>query len=164
MSTLPTTVQERITLPATVRGVRAEGGGPPTAAELIAMLRHRTVLIILLFVLFAVLAVGGFASWWVYLPGYRTESLIECISNIPEAELTLEQQRLRRDEHEAFVMTQALLLKSPGILGEALKVTAVRETNWYQRVDPNEHLLELTEELAAAPVRGTNFLRVVNTH
>lgn len=124
------------------------------------MLRHRTVLIVLLFVLFAGLAVGGFASWWVYFPGYRTESLIECISNIPEAELTLEQRRLRRDEHEAFVMTQALLLKSPSILGEALKVTAVRETDWYQSVDPNEHLLELTEELAAAPVRGTNFLRV----
>jgi capsular exopolysaccharide synthesis family protein len=118
------------------------------------------VLIVVLFILLGGLAGGGYAVWWLYFPGYRGESLIECISDIPEAQLTMEQQRLAREDYEAFVMTQAMLLKSPGILGEALKVTAVRETDWYKSVRPDEHLLELIEELSAAPVRGTNFLRV----
>lgn len=165
MTTLPTTVQERITLPAAYGG-GAGGGGPTTAADLIAMLRRRLVLIVVLFLLFTALAVGGFVIWWVYFPGYRSESLIECISDIPHAELTPEQQRLRQDEHERFVMTQARLLKSPTILGEALKLTAVRETDWWHSIQqrrwkkPDQHLIDLTEDLSAAPVRGTNFLRV----
>lgn len=155
MSTIATTVPEQINAAA------AElPGGPPTTAELWGMLRRRLVLVVTMFVLLSILVVGGFVAWWVYFPGYRSEALIECISNIPDAELTLEQQRLRQDEHERFVMTQAVLLKSPSILGEALKVTSVRQTHWFQRVDPQDRLLELTDDLVASPVRGTNFLRV----
>ena len=137
-------------------------GGPPTLGDILAMLRRRLVMVVVLFFLFSGLAIGGFASWWLYFPGYLAESLIECISNIPETELTLDQQRLQQDEHERFVRTQALLLKSPGILGEALKVNAVRETGWYElaRAGNKEPLIELDEALSAAPVRGTNFLRV----
>ena len=127
------------------------------------MLRRRMVLCVFLFVLFSGLGVGGFVVWWVYFPGYQSESLIECISNIPETDLSLvEQQRLRQDEHERFVRTQALLVTSPKILGEALKITEVRETKWYKDVlrRNREPLLELKEQLAAGPVRGTNFLRV----
>jgi capsular exopolysaccharide synthesis family protein len=160
MTTLPTTVQETITLPVTAQGAGGEAG-PPGAADILAMVRRRIVLAIVLSLFFIALSVGGFVAWWVYFPGYQSEALIECISNIPDAEMTVEQQRLRQDEHERFVMTQAMLLKSPGILGEALKVTAVHETGWYNSVDPDEHLLELTEQLKAAPMRGTNFLRVL---
>ncbi|MCH8967260.1 MAG: polysaccharide biosynthesis tyrosine autokinase, partial [Planctomycetes bacterium] len=88
------------------------------------------------------------------------ECLIECISNIPQTQLSFEQERLRQEEHERFVLTQALILKSSIILGDALKLTAVRETGWYQSVREGGQLLELTDELMAAPVRGTNFLRV----
>ncbi len=154
-------------MPPSARGAGGDsGGGPPTAADIIAMLRRRVVLIVVLFVLFTAVAIGGFASWWVYLPGYRSESLIECISNIPPAELSPEQERLRQDEHERFVLTQARLLKSPTILGNALRMTAVRETQWWQRTQqrrwkkPDQHLIELIDDLNAAPVRGTNFLRV----
>jgi capsular exopolysaccharide synthesis family protein len=168
MTTVSSTVQERIALPGSVRGVGGEGGGSPTAADLITMLRRRTLLIVVLFALFASLAVGGFAIWWVFAPGYRSEALIECISNIPRAELTPEQERLRQDEHERFVLTQARLLTSPTILGEALKVTAVRETKWWKSIKqrwswskkPGRHLIALTDDLHAAPMRGTNFLRV----
>lgn len=160
MTTLPTTVQERITQPLAMRGGGPDRSGPPTATEILAMLRRRAVLITALFFVLSAVATGGFAVWWIYFPGYRAEALVECISNIPEAELTVEQQRLNKDEHERFVMTQAMFLKSPRILEEALKITAVRETHWYRRVAPGEHMIELTEDLRAAPVRGTNFLRV----
>jgi polysaccharide biosynthesis transport protein len=158
MTVVPT-IQERIVLPATARG---DAAGTLSASEVWAMLRRRTVLIVTLSILFSGLAIGGLIAWIVYFPGYRSESLIECISNIPETDLTLEQQRLRQDEHERFVRTQALLIKSPGVLGEALKLTSVRETGWFRRVGERgrEPLLALTEDLAAAPVRGTNFLSV----
>lgn len=164
MSTLPTTILDQSASPGSVRG--GEGVAPPTVTELLGMLRRRTLLVIVLFLLFAAAVVGGFVVWWMYFPGYESESLIECISNIPHAELTPEQQRLRQDEHERFVLTQARLIKSPTILEEALKLTAVRETEWWKLTEgrrwkqPAEHLIALTAELRASPVRGTNFLRV----
>lgn len=163
MTTLPTTYQDRITMVGGSRAMGSDSGpGGLTASDVLGMLRRRVVLIFLLFVLFSALVIGGFLLWWFRFPGYRSESLIECISNIPETEITVEQQRLREDEHERFVQTQALLLKSPTILAETLKVTAVRETDWYKDVVArgDEPLLELDEDLGAAPVRGTNFLRV----
>lgn len=152
--------------PHLVQGVRGEGGTALTAGDLFAMLRRRAVLIIVLFVFFSALAVGGFVLWWKWFPGFQSEALIECISNIPQAELTPEQDRLRQDEHDRFVLTQARLLKSPMILREALKLTVVRETEWWKSIErrgwkrADEHLIELIDELTAAPVRGTNFLRV----
>ncbi len=151
-------------LPARARMLAGESGsgGGPTAGDIASMLRRRMVLITVLFIFFSALAMGGFLLWWFVYPGYRSESLIECISNIPESELTLEQQRLKEDEHQRFVQTQALLLKSPTILSEALKVNAVRETQWYKSVTDRkkEPMLELTDDLNAGPVRGTNYLKV----
>jgi len=158
------TIPERLPVPAASRPRRAELAASValTASDIWAMIRRRMVLIVFLSFFFSALAIGGLAAWWIYWPGYRSECLIECISNIPETDLTLEQQRLRQDEHERFVRTQALLMKSPSILGEALKVTAVRETGWFKDVQSRgrEPLLELTDQLSAAPLRGTNFLSV----
>ncbi|MBI4719377.1 MAG: polysaccharide biosynthesis tyrosine autokinase [Planctomycetes bacterium] len=140
-----------------------EAGGPPTLGEIVAMLRRRTVLIVALFALLCAATISVFLVWRVYFPGYRAECLIECISNIPDTELTAELERLKQEEHERFVMTQSLLIKSPGTLGEALKLNTVRETQWYKAVKSNDHLLQLTDDLSAVPVRGTNFLRVAMT-
>jgi len=164
MTTAPT-IQERIIVPATPTAASRETGAPPSATEIWGMLRRRSVLIVMLSILFIALSIGGLALWWIYLPGYESESLIECISNIPETDLSLDQQRLRQDEHERFVRTQALLMTSPSILGEALKITAVRETDWFKNVQrrKDEPLLELTDDLRSSPVRGTNFLIVSMT-
>lgn len=160
MTTYPVTAGEHIALPSQGRLPGLESGGGPTPGELLAMLRRRTVMVVVLFLLFSAMVAGGFAVWWVYFPGYEASSLVECVTDIPETELTTDRERLQQEEHERFVRTQALLLKSPAILGEALKVTAVRETDWYRAIPVGEHLLELDEELSAAPVRATNFLRV----
>ncbi len=132
-----------------------------TPGDILAMLRRRAVLAALLTLLFAGLLLGGFFVWWRYFPGYRAECLIECVSNAPKESLTLEHKRLLEEEHERFVATQALLLKSPSILEQALRLNAVRETKWYKSNSKDMNpLIELTEDLVAAPVRGTNFLRV----
>jgi capsular exopolysaccharide synthesis family protein len=160
MTTLPTTVPEGTALPYAMP--EGEPLAPPTAGDVLRMLRRRQVLIVVLSILFSALTVGGFAAWWLYLPGYTSECLIECVSNIPDTGLTAEQERLRADEHERFVRTQATLLASPTILSEALKVNAVRETDWFKRVLAwkDEPLIELNEDLSVSPVRGTNFIRV----
>ena len=170
MTTLPSTIQDRIALPAMPRPLPPEAGlGGLTATDILAMLRRRVVLIFFLFILFSAMAVGGFVLWWFKFPGYRSESLIECITNIPETEISLEQQRMREDEHDRFVQTQAMLLKSPSILFSTLQVNAVRDTEWYKSIESHnksgawrkkEPLLELDEDLTASPVRGTNFLLV----
>ena len=160
MTTLPSTVQERFALPAGAGGRGSEGGAGMTVADVLGILRRRLVLIVILFTLLSALVVGGFIVWWVYFPLYRAESLIECITNVPEAELSVAPERLREDEHERFVQTQAVMLKSPDVLIATLGLRAVQETKWYQAIPTGEHLLALTDELVAGPVRGTNFLRV----
>lgn len=160
MTTLPSTVQERFALPAGAGGKGSEGGTTMTAADVMGILRRRLVLIVILFTLLSALVVGGFIVWWSYFPLYRAESLIECITNVPESELSVAPERLREDEHERFVQTQAVMLKSPSVLTAALGLRAVQDTNWYKKIDPGEYLLELTDDLVAGPVRGTNFLRV----
>ena len=170
MTTLPSTIQDRIALPASPRSAPLQAGpGGLTATDILTMLRRRMLLIFVLSFLFSAMVVGGFLLWWFKFPGYRSESLIECITNIPETEISLEQQRMREDEHERFVQTQAMMLKSPNILAETLKVSAVRETGWFKDIEASnkpgswrkkEPLLELDKDLTAAPVRGTNFLLV----
>jgi len=152
-------------MPLSVRdaAAAADSGPAPTPSEIAAMLRRRALMITLLFLLFSGAVVGGFVLLWTYFPGFQSECLIECISNIPQTQLDFtEEQRLAEDEHERFVQTQALLLKSQRILGEALKVNAVKETTWYKQVlaQKDEPLLRLEDDLSAAAVRGTNFLRV----
>lgn len=158
-----TTATAIASAPSTLSAVRSgDAAAAPTASELWGMIRRRMVLCVALTMLFGALAVSGFFFWWYNFPGYRSECLIECVTNLPEAELSVEQQRLRQDEYERFVRTQATLLKSPSILGEALKISAVRETKWFDNVRQRgrEPLLDLTEDLVAAPLRGTNLLRV----
>jgi len=160
MTNIPVTIQERIALPAGTGGRPREGVSAITATDILAMLRRRTVLIVVLFFIFSVLAMGGFVAKWSYFPLYRAEAMIECISNVPQSELSVQQERLRKDEHERFVLSQAIFLKSPSVLNSALKMTAVKDTNWYKSVAEGEHRLELEEELSAGPIRGTNYLRV----
>lgn len=162
MTTAAETFDEQLGLPPVSGGDTAAAGGAPTIGDIMSMLRRRLVMIVVSALLFNLIWLGGFAVWWVYFPGYLGESLIELISNVPATQLSLDQQQLKQDEHERFVRTQALLMKSPSILGEALKVNTVRETGWFSRVVAMgwEPLLELDEDLSAAAVRGTNFLRV----
>ena len=166
MTTFSTTVQEPVSLPAPRPGAGGDPAPAMSAGDIVAMLRRRMLLIVILFIFLSGLAGGGFAAWWYYFPGYRAECLIECISNLPETELSLEQDRLRQEEYQRFVQTQARLLKSPRILGEALKVTEVRETEWWKSIEgrttkrPGQHLISLTDDLSAAPERGSDLLRV----
>lgn len=169
MTTAATTARDPLELAEPVRSEFGHFDTALTPGDITAMLRRRLLLIAGLFVLFAACSVGGFLVWRTYFPGYRAECLIECVSNRPDTELTVEQQYLRKEEYERFVQTQAMLLKSPATLGDSLKVTAVRETQWWKSINErtsrqaDQHLIELTKELHAAPVRGTSFLRVSMT-
>ncbi len=160
MSLAPGTVYDQSDMTPDYEGESSGRVPMLTAGDVVSMLRRRTLLIFLLTIFFSLLAIGGFAIAWIYFPGFRSDCLIECISNIPETELSTGQDVPREEEHARFVMSQAVLPKSPTVLSETLKVSAVRETNWFKSIEANEHLLRLTEQLGAAPVRGTNFIRV----
>ena len=134
MTTLSSSVEEAMMLPGPSSQGDGQAGAGPSAGEIFAMLHRRLVLIVVLFLLFSGMSVGGFWVWWTYFPGFSAECLIECISNVPEMGVNPEQQQLRQEEHDRFVMTQALALKGRPILEEALKVAAVRETFWFKSI------------------------------
>jgi capsular exopolysaccharide synthesis family protein len=160
MTTVPATIQERLSLPPSSRARGAEGAASLTASDIISMLRRRVVLIAILFLLLSAMAVGAFFLAYTKFPKYSAESLIECISNIPETELQIVGTRPNAAEHERFVLSEATFLKSPRILQAALAVTEVRDTAWYKSVKEGEHLRELEDALNVGPIRGTNYLRV----
>ena len=160
MTTLPSTVSERVALPAGVSARGGEGSAGLTAGDILSILRRRMVLIAVLFTLFSAMVVGGFVVWWVYFPSYQATAFIECVTNVPEAQLEVAPERLRDDEFERFVATQAARIVHPAILREALALKEVQETDYYKSIPTGEHLTELTDDLVAAPQRGTNFLKV----
>lgn len=160
MTTIPTTVQERVALPLTGMAPSAQGGPTLTAGELFAILRRRIVLIVVLAIVFSGLAVGGFFLWWFEYPSYRSEAYVECVSDRPDVKWDVEGGQLNKDEHDRFVQTQAVLLKSPRILNAVLSLATVRNTTWFQTTEQDRREKELEDTLVATPVRGTNILKV----
>jgi capsular polysaccharide biosynthesis protein len=161
MTTPPTTVQERIALPPSGSGGSAGGSSAMTAGDILGILRRRIVLIVLLSILFGSMAIGGFYLWWQYFPSYRAEALILCVTDQPETELQVAPERLRQDEYERFVQTQAMLVKNPEVLRGALQRTALRETEWFKKIPEGEHQLALENQLRSFAIRNTNFFTVV---
>ena len=160
MTTIPTTIQEHVPLP-------ASGGAPPAAAraitpgDIVAMLKQRLITIIALSLLFGAVGVGLFFLAYVKFPRYAADALIECISDAPARPLSVEQLKMADDPYARFVRSQALFIKSYPILSAVLKDPVVRATNWFRNeVDTGEHLLELEERLGCSPIRETNYIRV----
>ncbi|MFQ5413035.1 MAG: polysaccharide biosynthesis tyrosine autokinase [Phycisphaerae bacterium] len=160
MTTSPPTVHERVGLPGPPGGRGGDTAAAPTMADILAMLRRRAVLVVTLFIVLAALAVAGFVVWWRYFPLYRAQAFIECVSNLPRSGLELIPERLAEQEYERFIQTQALRIKSPAILQLALQAPAVRETDWFKAIPKDKILRELTNQLAASPVRKSNMLQV----
>ncbi len=156
MTTLPSTVQERIALPAVAATSTA-----PTPGELLGIIRRRAVLIAVLFFFFGGLAGGGFYTWWTYFPKYKSTGLIELITNQPQSELSVETGRLPEREQDRFLTTQSYVVKSPEILNSVVQDDDVRKTKWYTAIPSwKQPLLVLTDELVSAPLRGTSFLSI----
>ncbi|HUU83253.1 MAG TPA: polysaccharide biosynthesis tyrosine autokinase [Phycisphaerae bacterium] len=159
MTTLPATVQERIPLPATGTPAASTGAGV-TAGDVLAMLRRRAVMIILLWLPFSMVAVGLFFLVYIYFPTYMADAWVECLSDQPKAGQQLIQQALAKDLHERFINSQAQLITSSEVLNAALKTPEVRGTAWFRELDPQERFLALQETIGAGAMKNTNYLRV----
>ncbi|MCH7812955.1 MAG: hypothetical protein IID40_02935, partial [Planctomycetes bacterium] len=160
MTTLPATIQERIPLPEGAAPQEATVGITPR--DVLAMLRRRMIMIILLWLLFSIVAVGVFFMFYVYFPTYRSEALIECISGRPDQAEPLVQETVLKDEHTRFINSQAALIKSQEVLFEVLKTAEVRSTRWFAQWNdrPDRRPIELEEALLSVPMRDTNYIRV----
>ena len=160
MTTLPATIQERIPLPE--GGAPQEATGGITPRDVLAMLRRRMIMIILLWLLFSIVAVGVFFLCYVYFPKYRSEALIECISNRPDQAEPLTQEAVHKDEHTWFINSHAALIKSQEVLFDVLKTAEVRSTRWFAQWNdrPEQRPIALEDALLSGPVRDTNYIRV----
>ncbi len=159
MTTVPATIQERVPLPAS-GAPRADAGAGVTVGELIGMLKRRSVLVILLWVFFSLMAAAAFFVVYFKFPSYRSEAWVACISDRPDEAETLVQQALVKDEHERFINSQAALILSPEVLNDVLKAPEVRGTTWFKETPEDERLLDLVDTLGSAPIRNTNYIRV----
>ncbi len=143
--------------------VAAQMGGM-TGADVLRILRHRLVLIIVLWVVFAGLTVGFTLFMVKYFPKYTASALVRVRSNAPINVLNpLELQRIQQKEVELIVKNQSVIVMSPVVLASVLKDPDIKQTKWYiwAREQEDEHPLDLLEEIVyASPIRDSNFLRV----
>ncbi len=159
MTTLPSTVQERIPLPATP-GPTSDGGAGVSVGDILGILKRRMVMLVLLSMLFGGMGVGAFFLAYIKFPTYRAEAWVECINYKPQEAQQLAQEALRKDEHERFINSEAGRMKNPEVLNAVLKTPEVRATSWYRNTKETERYLELEEDLGSSPIRDTNFVRV----
>jgi succinoglycan biosynthesis transport protein ExoP len=161
MTTIPTTMQERVPMPP-MPMAPAAGGGPKTLtpADIISMIKQRLVMIIILSIFFGACAVGLFMLAWVKFPEYAADSMIECISDRPKESFSPYESQLNQDAYTRFVMTQAVLIKSDPILRQVLKDPEVRATQWFRSIDQDQLVSELSANLGCQPVRDTNYIEV----
>jgi len=159
MTQVPATISERVPLPAiAVPGFAASAALTP--ADILRMIRGRLVLIIILSLFLSAVAVGVFLLIYLKYPTYSASAIIECVSNAPKPGYSVELQRVAKDEHERFLLSQSLYAKQPDLLARILESPEVRGTQWYQLVPKDEQLTELDNELNCSPIRDSNYIRI----
>jgi hypothetical protein len=119
------------------------------------------------FVMMAVLAaicVATYAVAHFAFPCYAAESFVECIGPSPEAGKTLSADdgsvAPADGELEVTLASVPLLMTSDAVLLKTLDAPTVRNTAWYQRIDPANRVSALRREIRTQRVPKTNFIRV----
>ena len=158
VTTVPATIREQIALPAQ----RGDGGGGVslTAGDFAAILKHRLVMIVVLWLLFSAIGVGLFFLVYFKYPTYRASALIACISDLPIRAGEFAPDMMTEDRHERFIASQALDAVSAQVLSAVLQTPEVRSTEWFKNADKTKLRLELEDDLSSAPVRNTNYFRI----
>ncbi len=162
MNTLPATTSERIALPLPLNlpAVGAPTGGGISIADILAILRRWFVTIFLLWILFGAIATGAFFLAYKYYPVWSAEAYVEVRSDQPKGSIGIEDRIYSKDESDALLRTQALFVKLPAVLLDALRTVEVRNTSWFRTRREEERLKELDEDLVATPIRGTQFIKI----
>ncbi len=160
MTTVPTTITQRVEVPAppSARAAGAAESGV-TMRDILAILRRRSLLIIFLFLLFSSFAVGAWLIAYLYFPLWPAEAAVECISDKPKR-MDIVGETPDQKEFDRFIMTQAQFVTGPEVLMETLQTAEVRGTRWYRDTPQDDLLLDFLGLVKAAPKRGTNLLSV----
>lgn len=162
MTTIPTTIQERVPLPPAMMPPAAGAAGPKTLtpADIMSMLKQRLVMIIILSILFGGMGVGLFFLAWFKFPSYSADAMIDCISNQPKTPMTVGEGGINADAYTRFVMSQSIFIKSFPILSKVLKDPEVRATDWFKSVEQGQEVNELGKALSCEPMRDTSYIQV----
>jgi capsular exopolysaccharide synthesis family protein len=160
MTTVPATISERVPVPAP----SAPSSGVPgslTPGDIFRIIRGRLVLIIILSVFLTIVLTGLFLLWFIKYPTYSADALIQCISNAPKDPYAVTSRQVQKDEHERFLTDQAYYFKQPDLLLQVLQAPEVKNTSWYKaRDNVDERFTDLESNLAAYPVRDSNYVNV----
>lgn len=161
MTSLSTTIQERIPLPAAGPMMAAPAPSKTiTPSEILGMLKQRLVTIILLSLLFCSGAVGLFVLLWTKFPSYSATAYVEVISNQPKPQFETEHQQLQKDVFERFIKSQAIYVTQHSILSKVLRDQSVRSTTWFKETEQDKRLGDLEDAVSCSAVRDTNYISV----
>jgi len=144
------------------------GGGPSLAgADILRIVRQRLVMILLVWLLTIAATIAGTVAWIKYAPSYRSMAYlrVESIDPVDPMQPFLN-KKMTEEEQERAVMDQAVFLKSPAVLEEALKDSALQATLWYAEASAEADkgrttLIDLLDErIAAVPMRQSSYFTV----
>lgn len=164
------------TMPPRVQVPMGPGTPPPagsgtslTMNDIIAMLKRRIVLIIIVFLLVLGLSIAGTFVWAMYWPSYRATSYLKVDSpDIPDP-FEFSPRAVNPQIYEQYLNTQARRLVQIGILAKAIERPEVRNTNWFEQYavpgspgtyDIDEALNDLQDDISAGAVRDTQYITV----
>lgn len=149
-------------LPSRPMGAQAAG---MSAADFFRVLRQRWILITILWVLFATIGIVGTFLMLKYRPSYAARALVYVQSIDPVNVMNpLNKERADEREVERLLQDQALLVKSPQVLAQALQDPDLRATQWFKEAErkdkeKNEDPKDLLADIvAASPVRDSNYM------
>jgi capsular exopolysaccharide synthesis family protein len=128
----------------------------------VRILKKHTILIVGIFFLFMILTVVGTFFWAKYSPSYRAMGLVQVESPVVPQPLQGNVPITNTDVIEQYMNTQAALIKSQGILQQAMDDPYVKQTKWCQSFgsDINEALIDMGDRLSASAMRDTSFVQV----
>lgn len=166
MTTIPATVQERISLPAVGAPLGAAAAGGMGLSDFTRMIKQRMALILTVWFLFIGLTVGGTYLAAKYFPLWGASSLLYVEERRGDDPLAQTRTPQTTDTVTRFLKDQAAFIKSQFVLERALVDVEVKKTGWYKSIaNPDERIRDLEDELIVTPLEGTSLLQVtIYTH
>jgi capsular exopolysaccharide synthesis family protein len=143
----------------------AQAGLSP--ADFLRIIRHKLLLIVVLWVVSIGLTVGITALMIKYYPKYASQAYVQVESLNPINVLNpLQNEMVSQEEITRLVLNQCVMVKSPEVLTRALEDAELRRTRWFAEAQEKERLHNedpmdlLNDIIYASPIRDSNFFSV----
>ena len=142
-----------------------------TPADIFSIIRQRLLSIIFVGGLISALGIAGVIFWYIKYPGFSAEAYIEVTSPTPAnpKKGIFDDRRLDDKDIERAIQSQIVLLSSPKVLDEVIRLPAIRDTNWLRWAQAEAQARSESERdvlegmLSISPVPQSGLVRIAST-